>query len=67
MKDVLDEVGIQVTKDNKKEIDRVIHEMVGVSYKDCSPAWKAIKAQIKGDEQARRRFIQALKKGLGEP
>ena len=40
MKDVLDEAGIRVDKENKKDVDRIIHEIVGVEYKDCSPTWK---------------------------
>ena len=28
MKDVLEEAGIEITKDNKKEIDGIIHRLV---------------------------------------
>ena len=34
MKNVLEESGCEVTKDNKKYIDRIIHELVDVEYKD---------------------------------
>ena len=64
MKDVLEEAGVEVTPENKKEIDRIIHEMVAVEYKNCSPAWKAVKAHIKGDDDARRLFVEGLKKQL---
>ena len=64
MKDVLEEVGIEVTKDNKQHIDRVIHGLVDVEYKNCSPAWKAVKEHIQKDEAARNRFIERLKAGL---
>ena len=64
MKDILDEAGIRVDKENKKVIDRIIHEIVGVEYKDCSPAWKEVKARIKADEAARRRFVADLKRRL---
>jgi hypothetical protein len=62
MKDVLEEAGIEVTKENKKEIDSILHELVEVEYKNCSPAWKSIKEQIKGDPKTRSRFIEKLKK-----
>lgn len=65
MKDVLEVAGIEVTKENKKDVDRIIHGLVEVEYKDCSPAWKAVKEQIRSDDKARERFIQRLKKGLG--
>ena len=61
MKDVLEEAGVEVTKENKKEIDSILHELVEVEYKNCSPAWKAIKEQIKGDPKTRSRFIEKLK------
>ena len=67
MKDVLEEIGIDVTNENKKKIDRVIHDLVEVEYKNCSPAWKAVKEQIKNDEKARNRFIKKLKKALKNP
>ena len=65
MKDVLEEAGIEVTKENKKDVDRIIHGLVDVEYKNCSPAWKAVKEQIRSDDKARERFIQRLKKVLG--
>ena len=67
MKDVLEEIGIDVTNENKKEIDRIIHDLVEVEYKNCSPAWKAVKEQIKNDEKARNRFVKKLKKMLKNP
>ena len=65
MKDVLEEAGIEVTKENKKDVDRIIHGLVDVEYKNCSPAWKAVKEHIRSDEKARERFIGRLKKELG--
>ncbi len=62
MKDVLDEAGIFVTPKNKKAVDEAIHTIVAVDYKNCSPAWKAVKEHIKPDEAARKKFIQKLKK-----
>ena len=64
MKDILIEAGIDVTEENKKEIDRIIHRLVAVVYKNCSPTWKAVKERIKGDESARKQFIGKLRKAL---
>ncbi len=54
---VFDEIGIEVTKENKRDIDRVIHEIVAVDYKNCSAAWKAVKMKLADDEEA---FIASL-------
>ena len=64
MKDVLDEAGIEITKENKKDVDRIIHGLVDVEYKNCSPTWKGVKEHIKGDDQAKKQFIKKLKQEL---
>ncbi len=64
MKDVLAEAGVEITKDNKKEIDRIIHGLLGVEYKNCSPTWKAVKEHIKSDDKTRNLFIKRLKDKL---
>ena len=64
MKDVLEEAGVKITKENKKEVDRIIHGLVDMEYKNCSPTWKAIKEHIRGDDKARSQFIKKLKQGL---
>ena len=64
MKDVLEEVGVVVTQENKKEIDRILHVVVGVEYKNCSPAWKAVKERIRLDEKARDGFLKELGEAL---
>ena len=47
MKDILDEAGIEVTGENRKQIDQAIHMTVDVAYKNCSVTWKKIKSDIK--------------------
>ena len=64
MKEILEEAGVEITKENKKDIDRVIHGLVDVEYKNCSSAWKAIKEQIKTDDKTKNLFIKKLKQEL---
>ncbi len=64
MKEVLAEAGIRVTKENKKYVDRIIHGLVDIEYKECSPTWRAVKKEIQGDDKARARFVSALEKAL---
>ena len=61
MKEVLEEVGVEITADNRKEIDRILHGVVNVQYKNCSPVWKKIKEIVMGDPVERERFVQKLK------
>ena len=51
--------GIEVTPQNRQEIDRIIHGIVGVKYKDCPAAWKQVKKNIMEDETT---FVANLKK-----
>jgi len=64
MKEVFEDVGVEITKENKKEIDRILHGLVEVEYKNCSPTWKAVKEKIKVDVKARNRFVKRLKQEL---
>lgn len=56
--DTFEKIGIKVTKENKKQIDQIIHNMAGVEYKNCPATWKEVKKQIAEDEGA---FISQLK------
>ncbi|UCF31542.1 MAG: hypothetical protein JSV26_03785 [bacterium] len=61
MKDVLEEAGIEPTPENKKDVDRIIHGLVEVEYKNCSPAWKIVKEAVRGDEKLRADFVARLR------
>jgi hypothetical protein len=61
MKGLLDEAGIEVTKDNKREIDRIVHDFVGVEYKDCSPAWRRVKEDVLADPGRRASLVNKIK------
>lgn len=58
LQQVFKKAGIKVTSENKREIDKVIHGIVGLNYKNCPAAWKEVKKRIMGDEEG---FISRLK------
>lgn len=58
---VFEKAGINVTKDNKREIDKVIHSIVGIEYKNCSAIWKEVKKRLGEDEKS---FISTLREAL---
>jgi hypothetical protein len=51
-----------VTDENKRQIDRFIHDMMRVEYKNCSATWREVKKRIAEEEEI---FISQLKKALG--
>jgi hypothetical protein len=61
LRDFFDKAGIEVTDENKKQIDRIIHDIMRVEYKNCSATWKEVKRRIAEDEET---FISQLKKAL---
>jgi hypothetical protein len=63
LKPIFDEAGIQITPENKKQIDQMIHKLVDVNYKDCPATWKQIKLGT-ADPQKKQEFIQKLKSAV---
>jgi len=61
LKTIFEKTGITITKENKQDIDRVIHSIVGVEYKNCSATWKEVKKRIAEDEES---FVNMLKREL---
>jgi len=55
---VFEKAGIEVTSENKREIDRLIHSIVDVNYKNCPAVWKEVKKRIAEDEEG---FVSKLK------
>ncbi len=58
---VFKKAGIEVTSENKREIDRVIHGIVGVEYKNCPATWREVKKRIAEDEEG---FVSQLKEAV---
>jgi len=44
--------GIDVTPQNKKQLDNVIHQLVKTTYKDCPATWREVKKRVAADEDA---------------
>lgn len=58
MRAVFLRAGIEITKEKKREVDRMIHQITGVEYKSCPDAWREVKRRISEDEGA---FVSEFK------
>jgi len=58
LKEIFIKAGIEVTSGNRQEVDKIIHRIVAVKYKDCPSTWKEVKKRIIEDEE---NFVSALK------
>jgi hypothetical protein len=63
LEEVFKKAGIEVTPQNKREIDRIIHSIVDVEYKNCPAAWRKVKNRITEDEVG---FVSMLKKAWND-
>ena len=61
MKHVFESAGVIISKENRKELDKIIHNIVGVEYKNCSETWRKVKVRLADDEEL---FIDQLKSNL---
>jgi len=61
LQQVFGKAGIEVTSEKKRDIDRVIHRIVGIAYKNCPDAWREVKKRIAEDEEG---FTSKLKEAL---
>jgi hypothetical protein len=59
MRGLFEEIGIEVTPQNKYEIDLRIHKLVGVDYKDCPSAGREVKKRMVEDRAAFAASLQA--------
>jgi hypothetical protein len=58
LKEVFKKADIEVTPENRQEVDKIIHGIVGVDYKNCPAAWRQVKARVLEDEAG---FVSTLK------
>jgi hypothetical protein len=61
MKDIFEAAGVEITPDNKKDVDRAIHKIAGVKYKDCSTTWKKLKQSFLADDNGRKTLVRKIK------
>ncbi len=60
--ELLQEAGVRVTPQNKRQLDQAIHAAVGVPYKHCMPeCWSKVKRAL-ADSSKRATLIAALKR-----
>lgn len=58
LQEIFKKAGIEITSQNKHEVDKVIHELVGVDYKNCPATWKEVKKRIADDKEE---FVSQLR------
>ncbi len=62
LKGEIEQAGIELTKQNRKAVDELLHSYVRVKYKNCPRAWRAIKNAIRSDDESRAKLVAALRR-----
>ena len=63
MKELFEEIGFEVAKENSAMVDEVIHDMLSVDYPNCAAAWKMVRKKLKVDGPG---FKERLKTNLAQ-
>jgi hypothetical protein len=58
LSEIFKKAGIEVTAENRQEIDKIIHGIMGVGYKNCPATGKQVKKRLAEDEAG---FVSLLK------
>ncbi|MDD5289128.1 MAG: hypothetical protein PHY28_08485 [Dehalococcoidales bacterium] len=66
LRDVLAEANIEVTPQNRKNIDQAFHKIVGVENKECPATWKKLKQEWLTDEKKRKELAKLLMSALAQ-
>lgn len=64
LKDVFAAAGIEVTPQNRKQLDRVFHSIVGVEFKECPAVWRKLKADWLADSGKRQELAVKVREAL---
>ena len=50
LKQIFAKTEIEVTPQNKRQLDEIIHNLVKTTYKNCPKTWQEVKKRIAEDE-----------------
>lgn len=57
----LEEAGIRLDATNRRQVDQLLHKLVGVEYKSCPRAWRKLKEELRAAPERRSAFIARLR------
>ncbi len=62
--EILEEAGVELKgKAERTAVDKVIHELVGVEYKDCPNTWRMVK-QLKSDAGFKAKLVSKVREAI---
>ncbi len=60
MKELLRAIEVEATKENIKQVDEILHEMLSVDYPNCAATWKMLRKKLQYDAEGFKERLRAI-------
>ena len=60
MKELLRDIEVEATKENIKQVDEILHEMLSVDYPNCAATWKMLRKKLQYDGEGFKERLRAI-------
>lgn len=60
MKELLRDIEVEATKENIKQVDEILHEMLSVDYPNCAATWKMLRKKLQIDAEGFKERLRAI-------
>ena len=62
MKELLRDIEVEATKENIKQVDEILHEMLSVDYPNCAATWKMLRKKLQYDGEGFKERLRVIVK-----
>ena len=59
-KELLRDIEVEATKENIKQVDEILHEMLSVDYPNCAATWKMLRKKLEYDAEGFKKRLRAI-------
>ncbi|AAW39159.1 hypothetical protein [Dehalococcoides mccartyi] len=59
--DIFQAAGVDPQGEKRKELDRIIHQFLGIEYKSCPETWKKLKEEVIPYPDKKNQLIELLR------
>ena len=60
MKELLRDIEVEATKENIKQVDEILHEMLSVDYPNCAATWKMLRKKLEYDADGFKERLRSI-------
>ena len=60
MKELLRDIEVEAIKENIKQVDEILHEMLSVDYPNCAATWKMLRKKLQYDSDGFKERLKVI-------